>query len=1582
MFNDAAEKLDMNKLHFSNINNYDIKYLSNKVVGLACSIVVATHFNVIYALPQGGVVTDGQATISTPNPNYMQIDQHSNSAVINWQSFNIGAQEHTHFEQPSVNSIAINRVNAANGSSAIFGKLTSTGQIFLLNPAGVIFGPSAQINVGSILASTSDLNFNAYQQGRIELIPNNNYNGQIINQGNISVRDGGYAMFAAPNIDNQGIINAKLGHVQLSSGDFFTVDLYGDGLINLKVPEDQINPILREYKITHSGKIYADGGTITLTAANANKIVSSIINMNGLMQADSIGSSKGKIILTSNDNGYINFNGDSQTYAASGYVKASADNIKLASGSLIDVSSKNNNSNAGEIYIGGNYQGKLLSDSDFNAKNVIVEPNTHLLANAKLNGDGGKIVVWSDDTTSVAGNFEAKGGSESGNGGQIETSGKLVLGIKPEISINTKSNNTSGFNGEWLLDPVTITIDNILANSISIALLNNNVTLTTKDSNTTGNITSEEGDPLNGGTGTPSGSIGDIIFSNGANIGWTTSNKFTAEAARNIVFSGGTINSLGNGDIALVTAATNATPTLPSSCPSGLGCGHILGYLPNSINSPGGGKVEIYVTNPIFGNPTSNLSSLYPNLVAAKSSNFITGPVILYDYIYNTAPGRTVNDIDTTQLATFGPIQQSFALHEDIAFDFLFSGLGSISAPYTSHFDGRGHVISSDGSGIYRYDGNAGFFNVTDSNVIATLPFNDGSQYIKNVNIVSTTTIAHPALPGEAANAGILIGQAIINPSAPLDIFNVNIYEDSFGFASEAIASYDSINFNSIFGNAGALIGKTTGPDGSILNIRDIYVSISGVNSSHATGGIIGDASHNILNLSGYIDVSAGVLAEIYSLIDTDGDGTGETPTNVFAGGIIGKTSNPNFIFNSVDYTDSLGATTNPYISVGFTPNTEIVARNLLSEGAAFAGGLIGGFNGSAVNINPSTQINIYTPNIEALINDSGFSPTNSGLISSAFAGGLFGAMSNPLLSVNINALSTNINSVITASTNVANSHSYVGGLIGDFLGSDINLNTIAPGNIDIASYSLYSNVLPFLYTLSTPDISNFAYTGGLIGNIRSSGPTQNTNAIINSNVNFSTDVFSADVIMSDTQDGIFKSFAGGIFGNAFFNKLDINGTLNINNVPVSAGISAAASTRGSQAYSGGISGFDNNISVSYNNIINTSGASSTINQSVPFNNSEDISAYAGGIAGFNKNITTIFNADVAISNSAGNGLISADASGSGASSFAGGLYGYMSGDPSTNNLTVNNPVIVNVDIKANTDGAALDITNIADKYTTGGIFAGGLFGLNSGINTTINNTVIIQDNSLVLSATSTNSPTGEAEQAVGGIAGGFVNASFSFNTSTFSYINERTSSTSHGGNAGVFGLLDINELSPTLAAGVTSGLLNDDELNDGIDWDSTTNNITSDNLTPNLFTFNATDPCSGPSAGLCVYIAPPPPPPPTEEEIAEETVLHTNVTQSTAHGGGHDGHSELHSNHLPHPPHTHRHHHDHEGAHQYVTEDHEQNEYQNQTIVLGDPIYNFTVDSEWGIILYPFTYRARHGFLFTTQDNFGDFIRENSGDE
>ena len=115
------------------------------------------------ALPTGLQVTAGQASVLTQG-NQMTV-RNSNGAILNWGSFNIGAAAGVTFEQASAASKVLNRVTG-NDPTQIFGSLASNGQVWLLNPNGVLFGQGARVDVAGLVASTLRLNDNDFLSGR------------------------------------------------------------------------------------------------------------------------------------------------------------------------------------------------------------------------------------------------------------------------------------------------------------------------------------------------------------------------------------------------------------------------------------------------------------------------------------------------------------------------------------------------------------------------------------------------------------------------------------------------------------------------------------------------------------------------------------------------------------------------------------------------------------------------------------------------------------------------------------------------------------------------------------------------------------------------------------------------------------------------------------------------------------------------------------------------------------------------------------------------------------------------------------------------------------------------------------------------------------------------------------------------------------------------------------------------------------------------------------------------------------------------------------------------------------------------
>ncbi|MBB4098231.1 beta strand repeat-containing protein [Sphingomonas kyeonggiensis] len=242
------------------------------------------------ALPTGGDVVAGSATIGTPTPTSMTINQGTDRAVINWNSFDIGSGASVTFVQPSTTSIAVNRVVSGAAPSEIAGQLNANGRIAILNPNGVLFSGTANVNVGSLIASTGDIDQAAFTAGgNMEITGATT--GSIVVNGNINISAGslGLAAFVAPTVRNSGVITARAGRVQLGGGTAFTLDLAGDGLLSIGVPASSA-------LVENNGQIFAEGGRIQMSAKSAGAAVDNLINT-GTLSVDSVTIDNGTIVL-------------------------------------------------------------------------------------------------------------------------------------------------------------------------------------------------------------------------------------------------------------------------------------------------------------------------------------------------------------------------------------------------------------------------------------------------------------------------------------------------------------------------------------------------------------------------------------------------------------------------------------------------------------------------------------------------------------------------------------------------------------------------------------------------------------------------------------------------------------------------------------------------------------------------------------------------------------------------------------------------------------------------------------------------------------------------------------------------------------------------------------------------------------------------------------------------------------------------------------------------------------------------------------------------------------------------------------
>ncbi|OIN03681.1 hypothetical protein A9236_01960 [Polynucleobacter sp. QLW-P1DATA-2] len=417
------------------------------------------------ALPTNGQVAAGQASISQAG-NVMNINQSTQRAVINWDSFNVGKNATVNFNQPNANSSTLNRVNGAS-KSMIDGAVRSNGQVIFVNPNGVVFGKGAEVNTGGLVATTMDIKDSDYMSGKMHF--SGGESGKVINKGTITANGiNGYIALMAPEVKNQGVLIANISNsntIALVSGTKVTLSFNGSQLTDISVDASAINSL-----ISNKHAIIANGGQIIIAANAASNLKASVINNTGTINSDSITTSGGKVFLTAgtvNQNGTVSANSETQN---AGQVVISGNQIKLNESSKTTATGA---TSGGQILIGKTSAN--TAQSQVNADVVTVAKGAIVDASATQNGNGGSISIWSQVQTTVAGTLKAMGGAISGNGGNIDTSSAKTVTYGSSLMVDTTAPH--GKTGNWITDPLAIIIDSNAATVLSNALSTTNVTL-------------------------------------------------------------------------------------------------------------------------------------------------------------------------------------------------------------------------------------------------------------------------------------------------------------------------------------------------------------------------------------------------------------------------------------------------------------------------------------------------------------------------------------------------------------------------------------------------------------------------------------------------------------------------------------------------------------------------------------------------------------------------------------------------------------------------------------------------------------------------------------------------------------------------------------------------------------------------------------------------------------------------------------------------------------------------------------------------------------------------------------------------
>lgn len=305
-------------------------------IAVAASLALAGtgHALAVGPLPTGGKVVAGQGSIHQ-NGNAMTINQSSNKLAVEWQSFSVGKNNTVNFVQPSASAVALNRVLGSD-ISAIQGAINANGQVFLINPNGVLFSPTAQVNVGSLVASTLNMSNADFMAGNYQF--GGNSSNAVVNQGALTATGrGGSLVLIAAKVTNEGTLSAQSGNVLLAAGREITLDLGGP--VKLRVTQGALDAL-----VANGGAIMADGGVVVLTAQAVNTLTTATLNNTGVIRAQTLATGeKGEIkLLADMTHGQVNVGGALDASAPvggnGGFIETSAAKVNIQPGVRVSAS--------------------------------------------------------------------------------------------------------------------------------------------------------------------------------------------------------------------------------------------------------------------------------------------------------------------------------------------------------------------------------------------------------------------------------------------------------------------------------------------------------------------------------------------------------------------------------------------------------------------------------------------------------------------------------------------------------------------------------------------------------------------------------------------------------------------------------------------------------------------------------------------------------------------------------------------------------------------------------------------------------------------------------------------------------------------------------------------------------------------------------------------------------------------------------------------------------------------------------------------------------------------------------------------
>ncbi|ULT69326.1 GLUG motif-containing protein [Pseudomonas sp. BC42] len=857
-----------------------------------------------FALPTGGTVVAGAADILPfDNGKQMSINQSTDKVIINWNDFSVNKGQAVTFNQPKTTSIALNRVIGVNGSN-IQGQIKANGQVFLINPNGVVFGNNAQVNVGGLVASTHNISDDNFNAGNYKFAGTSS--AEVINNGSITAADGGNVALLGRSVRNEGTIKAQKGRVALGGGSAFTVSFDGNNLLDLQVDAAAINAL-----VSNGGLLKADGGQVLMTAKSAGSMLQTVVNNQGAIEANTLSRKAGKITLDGGDVGVVNVGGSMSANALTaigdgGVIETKGANTKVQLAARVNTQAGNGKVGTWKI---SSSEVNVSPTATAGSHTVYADTLSHNLAttNVELSSKTGDVSVdgaidWTsgnqlsvNSARDIQLNSSLKG---SGGGTRVELNAAQDLklnaaveltGINSSLGLDYGNTYALGPNGRvtlsgsgaWFdangdlykviqnaaqlqaiganLDGLYVLGNNIAGSGVIKSIGGSNTFTGTFDGlgNTVSGFTVNTDGPYGGLFGKSSGAISNLKLAS-MTINGTTSNAGFGYIGGLVGLNGGSINNVSASNLRVV-ANSNQNNTL----------GGLVG-----VNS--GGSIDRAT---LAGTVTGNANTLAVGGLVGENRNSIDGVGSI------TNSSTNVQVLGTMQISSFG-------------------GMGGLVGVNKNGTIADSSSAGSVGTGFSRY--------VQDPNLGGLVGYNQGGSIERASSSVSVVGFA-------ASNIGGLVG---LNNNGT--VTDSSASGAVTGTGSAAAGGLVGLNKNSVLNNVkatGRVADSTGGNVGGLVG-KNVQ---SHIHTAEATGEVLGGGSGNIGGLIGHNfagtteyavargKVTGGALSYIGGLVGyNDGDlssveasGNVTGGNNSFVGGLAG--TNGDYVDHRIDTASAKG---------------------------------------------------------------------------------------------------------------------------------------------------------------------------------------------------------------------------------------------------------------------------------------------------------------------------------------------------------------------------------------------------------------------------------------------------------------------------------------------------------------------------------------------------------------------------------------------------------------------------------------------------------------------------------------------------